>query len=92
MSILTAPVALLSASVAGSLDPVPTSAEVRPGYVYALLFLGLVVATVLLWLNMRRQLRKIRFDQPGEDAADGGEGTGARPGGAAARDPRGPRR
>jgi hypothetical protein len=37
--------------------------NLTPGWVGALVIVGLIVVTVLLWLSMRRQFRKIRFDQ-----------------------------
>ena len=44
--------------------------SVRPGWVALLIVLALGAATVLLWRNMGKQLKKIDFD--GEnDAADG---------------------
>lgn len=41
---------------------------VRPGWVALLIVLALGAATVLLWRNMGKQLKKIDFDQP--DGAD----------------------
>jgi hypothetical protein len=38
---------------------------VRPGWVALLIVLALGAATVLLWLNMGKQLKKIDFDPDG---------------------------
>jgi hypothetical protein len=44
--------------------------SVRPGWVALLIVLALGAATVLLWRNMGKQLKKIDFDD-GTDGADG---------------------
>ena len=59
-SLLSAPT-LLSIQVP-LLDPVPEANEVTPGWVYAVVVIGLFLVTILLWLSMRKQLGKIRFD------------------------------
>jgi hypothetical protein len=41
----------------------PDPADVKPGWLGFGMFLALAVATVLLWLSMRRQLRKVRFEE-----------------------------
>lgn len=51
-------------------DPVPDDSEVTPGPWMAILVLGLVVASALLWFSMRRHLRRIHV--PGDDAAGAG--------------------
>jgi len=61
-------------------EPSPTRAPryidpsvVSPGLIGFVLFVGLGVATVLLWLSMNRQLKKINFDEgtpPGAAATD----------------------
>jgi hypothetical protein len=45
-------------------DPVPEPDDVKPGWIAGVVVLLLIAATLLLWMNMRKQLRKIRFDQP----------------------------
>ena len=42
--------------------------SVRPGWVALLIVLALGAATVLLWRNMGKQLKKIDFDGDGTDA------------------------
>lgn len=42
--------------------------SVRPGWVALLIVLALGAATVLLWRNMGKQLKKIDFDGDGADA------------------------
>jgi hypothetical protein len=54
----------------------PDPADVKPGWLGFGMFIALAVAVVLLWLSMRRQLKKIDFveepDEPaaGQDATD----------------------
>ena len=45
------------------IDDVPRPEEVGPGWIAAVVMLGLVIATLLLWRNMRKQLKKIDFDE-----------------------------
>ena len=45
------------------LDEVPEAKDVNAGWFYVLVFFGLIAATVLLWLSMRKQLKKIRFEE-----------------------------
>jgi hypothetical protein len=49
-----------------ALDDVPDPEDVRPGWIALGSFLLLALVTVLLWLSMRKQLGKIRFDEDGE--------------------------
>ena len=49
-----------------ALDDVPDPEDVRPGWIALGSFLLLALVTVLLWLSMRKQLGKIRFDEGGE--------------------------
>jgi hypothetical protein len=51
-------------------DGVPKPEDVAPGWIYAVVILGLFAVTVLLWLSMRKQLRKIDVDGEGSSAAD----------------------
>ena len=54
---------------------VPDPADVKPGWLGFSVVLVLAVATVLLWLSFRKQLKKIHFDdgseQPGEQGEQG---------------------
>ncbi len=52
---------------------------VRPGWVALLIVLALVGATILLWRNMGKQLRKIDFDEmaTGEPRKDSKDSNGA---------------
>jgi hypothetical protein len=68
-------------------DKPPDPSEVGQGWIGFLMFLFLAVATVLLWLSFRRQLKKVNFeeepDQAGEPTAgpntgpNTGSGTGS---------------
>jgi hypothetical protein len=64
------------------LDP-EIEQNLTPGWVGAIVIVGLMVVTVLLWLSMRRQFRKIRFeeeatpDEPSADARDEADGPDA---------------
>jgi hypothetical protein len=44
-------------------DPVPAGDKVRPGYIALGLMILMCVATFLLWMNMRKQIRKIDFEE-----------------------------
>ena len=58
-------------------DPVPEADDVKPGWIAGVVVLLLIAATLLLWMNMRKQLRKIRFDEPGAaEATDDAQHTG----------------
>jgi hypothetical protein len=52
-----------------AVDEVPAPDDVKPGWIALGSFLLLAVVTVLLWLSMRKQLGKIRFDE-GADARE----------------------
>jgi hypothetical protein len=67
MTFPTALVDLAWTVVVPLLDDVPKPDEVRPGGLAMVLMVALIVATVLLWMSMRKQLRKVTFD---ENAAD----------------------
>jgi hypothetical protein len=62
--------------IAASVDPVPEAREVTPGPWMAILVLGLVAASTLLWLSMRKHLRRIRV--PGDDTSASGADAAAR--------------
>ena len=47
----------------------PNPADVKQGLAGFLLFLGLAVATVLLWLSFRKQLGKIDFEEESDESA-----------------------
>jgi hypothetical protein len=56
----------------------PDPADVKQGWLGFGVFLALAVAVVLLWLSLRRQLKKVNFvEQPDPRAG----GTGIGPGG-----------
>ena len=44
----------------------PDPADVKPGWLGLGMFLALAVATVLLWLSFRRQLKKVDFEEQPE--------------------------
>ena len=46
-----------------AVDVEPDRADVKPGWVALVIVLVLCVVTTLLWLNMRKQLDKIRFEE-----------------------------
>ena len=48
------------------LDDVPQPEDVSPGWIYAAVIIGLFAVTILLWLSMRKQLKKIDFDDGSE--------------------------
>ncbi len=41
----------------------PEASEVKPGWIAFAIVVALCVVTTLLWLNMRKQLGRIRFDE-----------------------------
>ena len=61
------------------LDPVPEPSDVTPGWLGFGFLMALVAATILLWFSMRKQLRKIRFDED-PDASEAGKAPAAEPG------------
>ena len=69
------------------LDDVPEPDEVTPGWVYPVVFFGLVLATLLLWFSMRKQLKKVHFDESPE-----GTGTPEGPGAAGSTEKQDPAR
>lgn len=56
--VLSAPQAVVRLG-ARLLDDVPKPEDVTPGWIYALVIVGLFAVTILLWLSMRKQLKKI---------------------------------
>lgn len=48
----------------------PDPADVKPGWLGFGMFLALAVATVLLWLSMRRQLKKVNFTEEPDPLPD----------------------
>ncbi len=63
------------AGVRRALDESPAAEDIKPGWIALALVIGLGVATVLLWLSMRKRLGKIRFEdrsRPGGDGPAGG--------------------
>jgi hypothetical protein len=58
----------------------PDPADVKQGWLGFVVFIALAVAVVLLWLSMRRHLRKVDFeeepDPPKQDPGAQGGGTG----------------
>lgn len=65
------PAALLDPvlAVVPALDPVPAAGDVKPGWLAIGVVVGLFVVTTLLWLSMRKQLGRIRFEEE-PDAKD----------------------
>jgi hypothetical protein len=47
----------------GQVDDAPDPSEIKPGWVALVIVLTLCVVTTLLWLNMRKQIRKINFEE-----------------------------
>ncbi len=47
----------------GVLDDPPSVSDITPGWVALAIVVALCVVTALLWLNMRKQLGKIRFEE-----------------------------
>jgi hypothetical protein len=68
MSTLLHAATLVLVEADDKLDP-EIEENLTPGWVGAVVIVGLMVVTLLLWLSMRRQFRKIRFE---DDPADGG--------------------
>jgi hypothetical protein len=54
---------MLAAVVTLTQDPAPADNQVRPGYIALGLMVLMCVATFLLWMNMRKQIRKIDFEE-----------------------------
>jgi hypothetical protein len=69
--------ALVAPVLSDDLDP-KIEENLTPGWVGAIVIVGLMAVTVLLWLSMRRQFRKIRFEDDGTDGTPPGDGVGDR--------------
>ena len=50
----------------------PDPADVKPGWLGLGMFLALAVAVVLLWLSMRRHLKKVDFEEEPDLPGDSG--------------------
>jgi hypothetical protein len=75
MNTLLAALVLVHAAV----DKAPDPEDVKPGWLGFGVFLALAVAVVLLWLSMRKQLKKVDFEVPDDEPAPrpgGAPGTG----------------
>ena len=70
MSIVPAALLASAAVAARLLDPVPAPEDVTPGWGALVLFASLFVVTTLLWLSMRKQLGKIRFEEEPDTPPD----------------------
>ena len=46
-----------------AVDVEPDRADIKPGWVALVIVLALAVLTALLWLSMRKQLAKVRFEE-----------------------------
>ena len=74
-SLLTVSADLALQVVLPLVDEVPEAEDVNAGWWYVLVFFALIAATILLWLSMRKQLKKIQFDdKPPADAGTEREG------------------
>ena len=47
----------------------PNPADVKPGWLGFSVFLALAVATLLLWLSFRKQIKKVDFEEEVDDKA-----------------------
>ncbi len=57
----------------------PDPADVKPGWLGFGMFLLLALATVLLWLSFRKQLKKIHFPEDDSPAGESGDSSGTTP-------------
>jgi hypothetical protein len=53
----------LLAVIVPLVDKAPDPADVKPGWLGFGVFLALAVAVALLWLSMRKQLKKVDFEE-----------------------------
>ena len=63
MSVLATMTALAAEAARLSEVNAPDPADVKPGWVALVIVLALGVVTTLLWLNMRKQLGKVDFEE-----------------------------
>jgi hypothetical protein len=59
-----------------ALDPVPKPDDVTPGWLGFLCVVALFAASILLWFSMRKQLRRIHFDDP-SDPSESADSSGS---------------
>jgi hypothetical protein len=67
MNALSAALAAPLLVAAPLLDPVPAAGDVKPGWLALGLVVGLFVVTTLLWFSMKKQLRRIDFEEPADE-------------------------
>jgi hypothetical protein len=69
----------LLAVLAPLVDKAPDPADVKPGWLGFGVFLALAVAVAFLWFSMRKQLKKVDFeeepDEPKRQEPNGGTAT-----------------
>lgn len=61
---------ILSAVAVPLAKQIPDPEDVTAGWLGFAVFLALAVAVVLLWLSMRRQLKKIDFEEKPDPSAE----------------------
>jgi uncharacterized membrane protein len=55
--------------VHAALDKAPKPEDVKQGWLGFAVFIALAIAVVLLWLSMRKQLKKVDFEVPEDEPA-----------------------
>ena len=58
-----------------AVDAPPAAEDIKPGWIALVTVIALGVATVLLWLSMRKRLGKIRFEDRPRSDGDGPAGS-----------------
>lgn len=48
-------------------------ADVKPGWLAFVIFLAMFAAVILLWLSMRKQLKKVNFEEKDPGKKDSGQ-------------------
>ena len=77
-SLLTASADVVLRVLVPLTDEVPDAEDVNTGWWYVLVFFGLIAATLLLWLSMRKRLKNIKFDEnPSNDGDRDSDDPGA---------------